>query len=170
MQVCQNLLNHYKAEGDSFLDHVLPVIRHSCHHYEAESKPQSMEWQHVNSPLKKKFKMQSSVSKVMHSLSFGIGKEGSYWIFWSQNRASTLTTTLWWWLNWRLEVPESGQRRRWPLFSCNTKTPGPIPIWRQRSTLLILAELSYNTHHIVWIWCLLTSICLRKWAAWGTFS
>ena len=36
-----------------------------CHHYELESKQQSMEWQQVNSPLKKKFEMQSSVVKVM---------------------------------------------------------------------------------------------------------
>ena len=31
-----------------------------CHCYEPESKQQSMEWWHVNSPLKKKFKMKPS--------------------------------------------------------------------------------------------------------------
>ena len=36
-----------------------------CHHYELESKQQSMECWQVNSPLKKKFEMQSSVVKVM---------------------------------------------------------------------------------------------------------
>ena len=139
-----NLLNHYKAEDDSFLDYVLPVMRHSYHHYEAESKLQSMEWQHVNSPLKKKFNMWVK----WYALPFGIGKDRFYWISLSQNRASALTTTMWWWLNWRLEVPESGQRRRQPL-SYNTVTSGPIPIWRQQNTLPILAGLSDNTHHIL---------------------
>jgi len=65
MQVFRDLLNHYKAEGDSFLDCIIIGDEMWCHHYEPESKLQSMEWQHVNSPSKEKFKMLPSRGKVM---------------------------------------------------------------------------------------------------------
>jgi len=65
MQVCQDLLNQYKAEGDSFLDHVITGEETWCHHYEPESKQQSMEWRHVNSPSKKRFKTLPSAGKVI---------------------------------------------------------------------------------------------------------
>ena len=44
MQVCQDLLNQYEAEGDSFLDRIITGDETWCHHYEPESKQQSMEW------------------------------------------------------------------------------------------------------------------------------
>jgi hypothetical protein len=42
MQVCQDLLNHYEAEGDSFLDRIITGDETWCHQYEPESKRQSM--------------------------------------------------------------------------------------------------------------------------------
>jgi hypothetical protein len=36
MQVCQDLLNHYEAEGDSFLDHIITGEETWCHHYKPE--------------------------------------------------------------------------------------------------------------------------------------
>jgi len=65
MQVCQDLLNQYEGEGDSFLDCIITDDETWCHHYEPESKQQSMEWRHVNSPSKKKFKTLPSAGKVM---------------------------------------------------------------------------------------------------------
>jgi len=44
MKVCQDLLNQNEAEGDSFLDHIITGDETWCHHYEPESKQQSMEW------------------------------------------------------------------------------------------------------------------------------
>jgi hypothetical protein len=73
MQVCQDLLNHYEAEGNSFLDRIISGDMMWCHHYEPESKQQSMEWRHANFPSKKKLKTQPPVGKVMCTV-FGIGK------------------------------------------------------------------------------------------------
>jgi hypothetical protein len=42
MQVCQDLLNHYEAEDDSFLDRIITGDETWCHHYEPESKRQSI--------------------------------------------------------------------------------------------------------------------------------
>ena len=75
------------------------------------------------------------------ALSFGIGKGWSFWISFNPDKPSTLIATSQHWLSWRLEFPESGQRRRQP-FSCNTITPGPIPVWRPWCTLSILVGLS----------------------------
>ena len=58
----------YEAEGDSFLDCIITGDEMWCHHYEPESKRQSMKWRQVNSPSKKKFKT------LLSALSFGIGK------------------------------------------------------------------------------------------------
>jgi hypothetical protein len=63
--VCQELLNQYEAEGDSFLDRIITGDEMWYHHYEPESKWQSMEWQHVNSQSKKKFKVPPLAGKVM---------------------------------------------------------------------------------------------------------
>ena len=65
IQVFQILLNQYKAEGECFLD---------CYHHQRcvvttmnwESKQQFTERQHLNSPPKKKLKMQPSA--VMSSI------------------------------------------------------------------------------------------------------
>jgi len=65
MQVCQELLNQYEAEGDSFTDRIITGGETWCHHYESVSKRQFMEWRHVNSPSKKKVKTLPSAGKVI---------------------------------------------------------------------------------------------------------
>ncbi|PNF39140.1 hypothetical protein B7P43_G01322 [Cryptotermes secundus] len=72
MEVCQDLLHQSEAEGDKFLDSIVTGDETSCHHYEPESKRQSMEWRHADSP-RKKFKTQPSAEKVC-AWSFGIGR------------------------------------------------------------------------------------------------
>jgi len=68
MQVCQDLLNQYEAEDDSFLDRIIIGDETWCHHYEPESKRQPMVWRHVNSPSKKMFKTLPSAGKVMFTV------------------------------------------------------------------------------------------------------
>ena len=38
MQVCQDLLNKYEAEGDSFLDHIVTGNKTWSYHYKLDSK------------------------------------------------------------------------------------------------------------------------------------
>jgi len=57
VQICQDLLNQYEAEGDSFLYLIITGGQRWCHQYKPKSKWQSKEQQRWNSPLKKKFKM-----------------------------------------------------------------------------------------------------------------
>lgn len=45
MQVCQDLLNQYDAEGDSSRDHIITKDKTWCHHYKPELKWQFMKRQ-----------------------------------------------------------------------------------------------------------------------------
>src|SRR5215475_11816624 len=63
--VCEDLLDQYEAEGDSFLDRIITSDETWCHHYEPESKQKSMQWRHPSSPAAKKFKTQPSAGKLM---------------------------------------------------------------------------------------------------------
>ena len=62
--MCQDL-EQYETERESFLDRIITGDETWCHHYSPESRRQSMEWKHANSPTKKKFKTQPSAGKVM---------------------------------------------------------------------------------------------------------
>jgi len=57
-------LAHYR-EGDNFLQQIVIGDETWIHHYEPESKRQSMQWKHASSPVAKKFKMQLSAGKLM---------------------------------------------------------------------------------------------------------
>ena len=68
VQVCEDLFNQYKAEGDNCLDLIINSDKMQCHHYKPYSKRQFTEWQHVNPTLKKRFKTQPSVGKAMFTV------------------------------------------------------------------------------------------------------
>jgi hypothetical protein len=55
-EICQRLLDRYNNESeDEFLSRIVKGDDTWVHHYEPESKRQSMEWKHPGSPTKKKF-------------------------------------------------------------------------------------------------------------------
>ena len=56
---------HYEKDGNEFLKKMVTCDKTSVWHYEPESKWQSMEWKHVGSLVKKKFKSQQSTRKVI---------------------------------------------------------------------------------------------------------
>ena len=49
-------LRRYRKEGDAFLLRIVTTDETWVFHYQPESKRRSMEWKHVSSPVKKKFK------------------------------------------------------------------------------------------------------------------
>jgi len=61
----QTALDCYGAEGDHFLERIVTVDETWTHHYEQESKHQSIDWKHRHSPTKKKFKTHSTAGKLM---------------------------------------------------------------------------------------------------------
>jgi len=65
LDVCSRHLAHYHEEGDNFLQQIVTGDETWIHHYEPESKQQSMQWKHPSSPVGKKFKTQPSTGKLM---------------------------------------------------------------------------------------------------------
>ena len=72
-------LCRYRKEGDAFLSRIVTTDETWVFHYEPESKRRSMEWKHVSSPVKKKFKSQKSLRKVMLT------------VFWDRNGPITIS-------------------------------------------------------------------------------
>jgi hypothetical protein len=52
-------------EDPGILERIVTGDETWVHHYEPESKGQSMEWKHPLSPVRKKFKQQPSCKKLM---------------------------------------------------------------------------------------------------------
>jgi len=64
LDCCTELLQ-LNERDDTFLRRIVTGDETWVHHYEPESKRQSMEWRHPSSPKTKKFKTQTSAGKVM---------------------------------------------------------------------------------------------------------
>ena len=62
--ICTSLLERYSREGDNFLNRIVTGDETWVHHYEPETKRQSMQWTHTLSPSKK-FKSQPSAGKLL---------------------------------------------------------------------------------------------------------
>jgi len=58
-------LQRYKTEGEAMLERIVTGDETWVHHYQPETKQASRQWKHKESPTPTKFKVVSSVSKVM---------------------------------------------------------------------------------------------------------
>src|SRR5260221_2037327 len=59
------MLQRYATEGEAFMNSIVTGDEAWAHHYEPETKRQSMQWHHLGSPSPKKFKVTPSAGKVM---------------------------------------------------------------------------------------------------------
>jgi len=64
-EVCTQMLQRYRVEGEEFMNSIVTGDESWAHHYEPETKRQSMQWHHLGSPSPKKFKLSPSAGKVM---------------------------------------------------------------------------------------------------------
>lgn len=62
---CSELLERFGVEGEMFLSKIVTGDETWAHYYEPETKMQSIEWHHPQSPKRKKFKTSPSAGKVM---------------------------------------------------------------------------------------------------------
>ena len=68
VEVSQQLLDRYNEDPDDFINRLLTQDETWVHHFDPETKSESMEWKHRGSPPPRKFKRQSSAGKVMASV------------------------------------------------------------------------------------------------------
>lgn len=65
---CEGLLARYRENPDGFLERFVTMDETWIHHFDPESKRQSMQWKHSTSPARKKFRVQPSAGKIMASV------------------------------------------------------------------------------------------------------
>ena len=63
--MCSDLMEHYENGGGDFLARTVTGDETCLHHFEPQTKRQSMKWNNAKSPNKKKFKTAFSAVKVM---------------------------------------------------------------------------------------------------------
>jgi hypothetical protein len=80
------LLSRYKAGGESFLAQIVTGDETWIHHFELESKRQSLEWHHPTS-RRKEFKVTLSAGKVMATVFLGCrsGNFDIHYAMWSDH-------------------------------------------------------------------------------------
>lgn len=66
--ISQELLEEFNADPEQFLGHIVTQDETWVHHFDPETKMQSMQWKHPGSPTPKKFKVSPSSGKVMASV------------------------------------------------------------------------------------------------------
>lgn len=66
--ISQELLDSAKGNPDRFFDRLVTMDESWVHHYDPETKEQSKEWRHPESPPPRKFRVQPSAGKVMLSV------------------------------------------------------------------------------------------------------
>jgi len=67
-QWSEQLLKYFRRDPDAFLSEMVTMDETWLHHYDPETKQQSMEWRHSGSPRPKKFRVQKSAGKVLVSI------------------------------------------------------------------------------------------------------
>ena len=72
VSACQQLLDRFSAEGETFLERIVTGDETWVHHYTPETKRSSMQWKHVTSPSPRKFRVMRSAGKVMATVFWDI--------------------------------------------------------------------------------------------------
>ena len=67
LDISRYLLSRYEDDPEEFMDRVVTQDGSRDHHFDPESKKQSMQWKHHFSPPPKKFRRVSSAGKVIAS-------------------------------------------------------------------------------------------------------
>ena len=65
VECCTELLQQFEQSPDKFLEQLVTQEETRVHHFDPETKQQSMQWKHADSPTPKKFKAWPSAGKVM---------------------------------------------------------------------------------------------------------
>lgn len=68
VETCSELLGIYSANSDNVLSRIVTGDETWIHHWDPDTKQESMQWKHANSPPPRKFHTQPSAGKVMATI------------------------------------------------------------------------------------------------------
>jgi hypothetical protein len=75
-EVCSDLLSRYEADGESLLSRIIAGDETWIHHFEQETKRQSMEWRHPTSPAGRSLRLPLKQGKSWPLLGM---QKGCFW-------------------------------------------------------------------------------------------
>jgi len=144
-------LECFRRDPNDFLSQLVTMDETWIYQYDPETKQQSMEWRHRDSPCPKEFRVLKSAGKVFASI-FGIKRATSSFIIFQRTKLSTRSITHLCWCNlrtlWRKN--STGNSPRW-CCSCTTM-PRLTGHLQPRSNWPIWASNVLITHHILRTW------------------
>jgi len=132
------------------------------HHYDPETKQQSMEWRHRGSPRPQKFQVQKSAGKLLASI-FGIKTTSSSLIIFQRAKLSMRSITHLCWCNWRAfwrKTPREVHQGSLVLVRQCPGSPGTLqprwnwPTWASNVSII---------HPLLRIWPRRTTTCSLDW-------
>jgi len=68
VDTCRELLDWHRSDPENFFSRVVTGDETWLHHWDPESKQESMQWKHMSSPPPKKFRTQASAGKIMATI------------------------------------------------------------------------------------------------------
>ena len=68
VEASRELLAYYESDPDGFCSRIVTGDETWLHHWDPESKQESMQWKHVDSPPPRKFRSQPSAGKIMATI------------------------------------------------------------------------------------------------------
>jgi len=93
-QSSEQILEFFRRDPNDFLSRLVTMDETWLYHYDPETKQQSMEWRHSDSPRPKKFRVQKSTGKVLALIRFfGIKTASSSLIIFQMAKLSTRSIT-----------------------------------------------------------------------------
>ena len=161
-QSSEQLFGFLWRDPNDFLWRVVTTDETWLHHYDPETKQQSMEWRHSGSPRPKKSECKNPMEKFSPRF-FLIKTASSSLIIFQTAKLSTTSITHPCWCNWktfwRKKAAESSPRR-----SCSCTTmPRLTGHLQSRRNWPTWASYVLITHSILRIWPRRTTICSLDW-------
>ena len=161
--ICTQLLERFTHDGERFLRSIITGDESWVHHYDPESKMQSMQYRHKNSPAPKKFKVVALARKVLLTIFWDM--EGTVHVEFleqgttinSERYVSTLRA-----LKGRLRWVRLDKSK---MLSSSTIMLGHTPVTKPSALYSRWNFLPYHIRHTVLIWPHLTFsyfLCWRK--------
>jgi len=148
--ICSELLESFDVDGEAFLSQIVTGDETWAHHYEPETKWQSMEWHHPQSPRRSSGQLLPPARSW--SPSFGTLMEWFWWMWWPEVRQSIRTRTSDPSKNWNSVTGECGLTGIQETCWFSTTMPALTQVYEPRRQSPNFVRLSSPIPPIVLIW------------------
>ena len=162
-QMSEQLLEFFRSDPNDFLSRLVTMGETWLYHYDPETKQQSIEWRHRDSPRPQKIRVKNPLEKFSPRFFGGIKAASSSLIIFQSAKILTRSINQLSWWNWRVfwRKNAAGSLPRWS-WSCTTK-PRLTGHLQPRRNWPTWASSVLVTHPILRIWPRRAITCSLDW-------